>query len=94
MRVVLGSAALAALAHLDGSGASTFLLVIPALLPLYVRLGMDRRVLACVVALAAGVMNMLPWGGPLLRAAASLCRLARAVPAPPFASLESGSTRQ
>jgi CitMHS family citrate-Mg2+:H+ or citrate-Ca2+:H+ symporter len=72
VRVVVGSAVLGALAHLDGSGASTFLLVIPALLPIYVRLGMDRRVLACVVALAAGVMNMLPWGGPLLRAAASL----------------------
>lgn len=72
VRVVIGSAALAALAHLDGSGASTFLLVIPALLPIYLRLGMDRRVLACVVALAAGVMNILPWGGPLLRAAASL----------------------
>jgi CitMHS family citrate-Mg2+:H+ or citrate-Ca2+:H+ symporter len=71
-RVVVGSAVLAAVAHLDGSGASTFLLVIPALLPLYVRLGMDRRVLACVVALSAGVMNMLPWGGPLLRASASL----------------------
>lgn len=72
MRIVVGSAVLAAVAHLDGSGASTFLLVIPALLPIYVRLGMDRRVLACVVALSAGVMNMLPWGGPLLRAAASL----------------------
>jgi CitMHS family citrate-Mg2+:H+ or citrate-Ca2+:H+ symporter len=72
VRIVIGSAVLAALAHLDGSGASTFLLVIPALLPLYRRLGMDRRVLACVVALAAGVMNMLPWGGPLLRASASL----------------------
>jgi CitMHS family citrate-Mg2+:H+ or citrate-Ca2+:H+ symporter len=72
VRIVIGSAVLAALAHLDGSGASTFLLVIPALLPVYLRLGMDRRVLACVVAMAAGVMNMLPWGGPLLRAAASL----------------------
>ncbi len=72
VRIVVGTAVLAALAHLDGSGASTFLLVIPTLLPIYVRLGMDRRVLACVVAMAAGVMNMLPWGGPLLRAAASL----------------------
>jgi CitMHS family citrate-Mg2+:H+ or citrate-Ca2+:H+ symporter len=72
VRIVLGTAVLAALAHLDGSGASTFLLVIPTLLPIYVRLGMDRRVLACVVALGAGVMNMLPWGGPMLRAAASL----------------------
>ena len=72
VRIVIGSAVLAGLAHLDGSGASTFLLVVPAMLPLYGRLGMDRRVLACVVAMAAGVMNMMPWGGPLLRAAASL----------------------
>jgi CitMHS family citrate-Mg2+:H+ or citrate-Ca2+:H+ symporter len=72
VKIVLGSTALAALAHLDGSGAVTFLLVIPVMLPLYVRLGMDRRVLACVVAMAAGVMNILPWGGPLLRAAAAL----------------------
>lgn len=72
VRIVVGSAVLGVLAHLDGSGASTFLLVIPAMLPLYQRLDMDRRVLACVVALAAGVMNMLPWGGPLLRAAAAL----------------------
>src|SRR5262245_29596668 len=72
VKIVLGSALLAALAHLDGSGAVTFLLVIPVMLPLYERLAMDRRVLACVVAMAAGVMNALPWGGPLLRAAASL----------------------
>jgi CitMHS family citrate-Mg2+:H+ or citrate-Ca2+:H+ symporter len=72
VRIAIGTAVLAALAHLDGSGASTFLLVIPALLPIYQRVGMDRRVLACVVALAAGIMNILPWGGPPLRAAASL----------------------
>ena len=72
VRIVMGSALLAAAVHLDGSGAVTFLVTIPALLPLYERLRMDRRVLACVVALAAGVMNMVPWGGPLLRAAAAL----------------------
>jgi CitMHS family citrate-Mg2+:H+ or citrate-Ca2+:H+ symporter len=72
VRIVMGSALLAALVHLDGSGATTFLITIPALLPLYDRLGMDRRVLACVVAMAAGVMNILPWGGPLLRAATAL----------------------
>lgn len=71
-RVVIGTAVLGALAHLDGSGATTFLLVVPALLPLYTRLGMDRRVLACAVAMAAGVMNVMPWGGPTLRAAAAL----------------------
>lgn len=71
-RITLGTALLATVAHLDGSGASTFLIVIPAMLPLYDKLGMDRRILACIVAMAAGVANMLPWGGPTLRAAASL----------------------
>lgn len=72
VRVVLGTALLAAIVHLDGSGAVTFLVTVPALLPLYERLRMDRRVLACAVAMAAGVNNMLPWGGPTLRAAAAL----------------------
>ncbi len=70
-RIVVGSALLALLVHLDGSGAVTFLVTIPAMRPLYDRLGMDRRVLACVASLAAGV-NFLPWTGPMLRASAAL----------------------
>lgn len=70
--VVVGTAFLALLVHLDGSGAVTFLIVVPAVLPLYEQLGMDRRVLACAAAMGAGVMNMVPWGGPTLRAAAAL----------------------
>ena len=49
------------LVHLDGSGAVTFLVTIPVMLPLYDRLGMDRRVLACAVSMAAGV-DFLPRG--------------------------------
>lgn len=70
-RIVVGSALLALIIHLDGSGAVTFLVTIPAMLPLYDRLGMQRRVLALVVAMAAGV-NFLPWTGPVLRASAAL----------------------
>lgn len=70
-RIVMGSALLALLVHLDGSGAVTFLVTVPAVLPLYERLGMDRRVLACVVSMAAGV-NFLPWTGPMLRASTAL----------------------
>ena len=70
-RVVVGSALLALLVHLDGSGAVTFLVAVPAMLPLYDRLAIDRRVLACVVSMAAGV-NFLPWTGPMIRASASL----------------------
>src|SRR5581483_9748115 len=70
-RIVVASALLALLIHLDGSGAVCFLVVIPAMRPLYERVGIDRRVLACVVSMAAGV-NFLPWTGPTLRAAAAL----------------------
>ena len=70
-RIVMGSALLALLIHLDGSGAVCFLITIPAMLPLYERLGMDKRILALACSLAAGV-NFLPWTGPTIRAAAVL----------------------
>ncbi len=70
-RIVMGTALLALLIHLDGSGAVTFLITIPALRPLYERLRMDKRVLACAASLAAGV-NFLPWTGPTIRASAAL----------------------
>jgi CitMHS family citrate-Mg2+:H+ or citrate-Ca2+:H+ symporter len=69
--IVPGTALLALLLHLDGSGAVVFLVAVPTLLPLYQELHMDRRVLACAVSLAAGV-NFLPWTGPTLRAASAL----------------------
>src|SRR5262249_17807637 len=46
-------------------------ITVPALLPLYRRLKMDARVLACAAAMAAGV-NFLPWSGPTVRAASAL----------------------
>lgn len=70
-RITVGTALLALIIHLDGSGAVCFLVTIPAMRPLYDALGMDRRILACTASLAAGV-NFLPWTGPTLRAAASL----------------------
>jgi len=67
--VVIGTVLIGALAHLDGAGATTFLLTIPALLPLYRALGMNRYLLLLLVSLSAALMNMVPWGGPLIRAA-------------------------
>ncbi len=72
VKITIGTAILAAIVHLDGSGAVTFLICIPALLPLYDALGMRRTTLATIVALSAGVMNVLPWGGPTIRAATAL----------------------
>lgn len=68
--VAVGTGLIGVVAHLDGSGSTTFLLTIPALLPLYQALHMSRYVLLTIVALAASVMNMVPWGGPLGRAGA------------------------
>lgn len=69
--ITVATTLLAIATHLDGAGASTFLITIPAMLPLYERMGMSRLVLATCVALGAGTMNLLPWGGPTLRAAAT-----------------------
>lgn len=70
LAVAVVTVAVTAVTHLDGIGAATFLLVIPALLPLYLRLGMKREMLLCLVVLSAGVMNMVPWGGTTARASA------------------------
>lgn len=72
VKIAIGTALIAMLAHLDGSGASTFLVCIPAMIPIYDRLGMERKTLACIAALGAGTMNIVPWGGPTLRASSSL----------------------
>ncbi|NYI75652.1 CitMHS family citrate-Mg2+:H+ or citrate-Ca2+:H+ symporter [Nocardioides panzhihuensis] len=69
--VCLATTTLAMAAHLDGAGATTFLITIPAMLPLFDRLGMSRLVLTTCVGLGAGVMNLVPWGGPTARAAAT-----------------------
>ena len=72
VKIAVGTAILAAIVHLDGSGAVTFLICVPALLPLYDAIGMRRTTLATIVALSAGTMNILPWGGPTIRAATAL----------------------
>ena len=72
LRVVLATAILTMAVSLDGDGATTFLITVSAMLPLYQRLGMNRLVLSGVVALGAGVMNIIPWGGPTVRAMAAL----------------------
>ncbi|MBE2997724.1 citrate transporter [Nocardiopsis sp. HNM0947] len=67
--IAVATVLLAMAAHLDGAGATTFLITVPAMLPLYDALGMRRLVLAALTGLGAGIMNMVPWGGPTARAA-------------------------
>ncbi|KMS86508.1 CitMHS family transporter [Prauserella rugosa] len=56
--------------HLDGSGATSYLIAIPALLPLYKRLGMSPYLLMLLLSTSMAILNMLPWGGPVGRAGA------------------------
>ncbi|WP_235852573.1 SLC13 family permease [Helicobacter vulpis] len=70
--ICVGTCVIATLAHLDGSGASTFLVVIPPLLPIYKRLQLNPHLLLLLVAASAGLANLLPWGGPLGRVASVL----------------------
>lgn len=70
--VSVGTVFVAAIAHLDGSGASTFLITIPALLPLYKHLKMNPYLLLLLIGGSASIMNMVPWAGPLGRTASVL----------------------
>jgi CitMHS family citrate-Mg2+:H+ or citrate-Ca2+:H+ symporter len=71
-RLVLGTAVLAGLVSLDGDGSTTFIITVSALMPIYRRLGMSPVVLTVVAVLANGVLNIVPWGGPTVRAATVL----------------------
>ena len=63
---------LAGLVSLDGDGSTTFIITVSALLPIYLKLGMSPVVLTVVACLANGVLNIVPWGGPTVRAATVL----------------------
>jgi len=67
--ITCGTVIIAAIAHVDGSGASTFLITIPALLPLYKKMKMNPYLLLLLVGTSASIVNMIPWGGPMGRSA-------------------------
>ena len=63
---------IALIGHLDGGGASTFCIVIPAMLPVYKKMHMRPTTLLQIAVLAMGVLNLMPWAGPTMRAASVL----------------------
>ena len=72
VKAVMCSALLAAMVSLDGDGSTTYMICVTAMLPLFKRIRLDPLALTCVVFLSGSVTNLLPWGGPLARVAASL----------------------
>ena len=70
--VTVMTAIIALIGHLDGGGASTFLIVVPAMLPVYKKMHMRPTTLLRVAVLGMGVLNLMPWAGPTMRAASVL----------------------
>lgn len=70
--VTVATAIIATVAHLDGTTATTVLITIPALYPVYKKMNIDTKILLCLTGACMGVMNLLPWGGPVARAATVL----------------------
>lgn len=70
--VTIATALIATIAHLDGTTATTVLITVPALYPVYKRMKIDPKILLCLTGACMGVMNLLPWGGPTARAATVL----------------------
>lgn len=70
--VAVVTAIIALVGHLDGGGASTFCIVVPAMLPVYKRMHMRPTTLLRIAVLSMGVLNLMPWAGPTMRAASVL----------------------
>ena len=63
---------IALIGHLDGGGASTFCIVVPAMLPVYKKMHMRPATLLRIAVISMGVLNLMPWAGPTMRAATVL----------------------
>lgn len=72
LAVTLITISVAIISHLDGAGATTFLITIPAMLPIYKKMKMRPVTLLLLTSLSLGVVNLVPWGGPTLRAATAI----------------------
>ncbi|MFP3812714.1 CitMHS family transporter [Bacillus sp. SIMBA_005] len=73
VKIAFGVAILSMLVALDGDGTTTYMITVSALLPLFLRIGMNPLILGTISLLSLGIMSgMTPWGGPATRAIAAL----------------------
>jgi len=72
VKICIGVFITAFVAHLDGAGAITCMITLGAFLPVFKKMKMDRLNLLLILAMVAGIMNAIPWGGPTMRAMAAL----------------------
>lgn len=67
LKVLVGTAILAAFVSLDGDGTTTVMICCSALIPIYDRLKIKKIYLANLIILQNCIMNLIPWGGPTAR---------------------------
>ncbi|MCP9770442.1 citrate transporter [Lacihabitans sp. LS3-19] len=72
LMVIIGTAILTMIVHLDGDGTATFMIVISAFLPIYKKLKIKPLILPGIVALSVGPLHLVPWSGTSARAIATL----------------------
>ena len=72
LKVLVGTAILAAVVSIDGDGTTTTMIVTSALLPVYKKLKIKPLYLAVIIIMQNSIMNLLPWGGPTARIMAAL----------------------
>lgn len=70
--IMVATSLIAVVAHMDGACASTYLITIPVMLPIFKKMRLNPLMLLLLVGLSAGVMNLVPWGGPTIRAATAI----------------------
>lgn len=68
LKVIVGTAILTMIVHLDGDGTATFMIVLSAFIPIYQKLQINRLILPCIVALSVGPLHLVPWSGTSARA--------------------------
>lgn len=67
LKVLVGTAVLAAFVSLDGDGTTTVMICCTAMIPIYDRLKIKKIYLATLIILQNCIMNLIPWGGPTAR---------------------------
>lgn len=72
LKVIVGTAVIVAIISIDGDGATTYMIICAAMLPIYKKLGINPLILASITLMQNAVMNILPWGGPTARVLSSL----------------------
>ena len=72
LKVIVGTAILTMIVHLDGDGTATFMIVLSTFLPIYKKLGISKLILVGIVALSVGPMHLVPWSGTSVRAISTL----------------------